>query len=336
MCLYPTLIKNPKYKPNKKNGGIIPAVNDKRLLYVPIGCQECIECRRQKANNWKVRLLEDIKHNTNGKFITLTFSEESLTQLDNEISEKLKGYDRDNAIATRAIRKFYQRWRKKYKKPPRYWVVTELGKTNTERIHLHGIIWTDTPKDIVQQLWKYGNMGWQKTWQQENNYVSEKSIGYLIKYVTKKDTSHQNYKSIVLTSNGIGKQFTDSLRAKENAYKPTDTNTSYRLENGLKMALPIYYKNKLYTDEQKESLWIEQLNKEERYVNKERVSIKNGLQSYWALLKYNQKLNKEMGFGDGTKNWEQIEYEKQLRELKRQERWKKQTEKHGYPKEWDI
>ena len=32
MCLYPTLIKNPKYKPNKKNGGQVPPVLDKRVL----------------------------------------------------------------------------------------------------------------------------------------------------------------------------------------------------------------------------------------------------------------------------------------------------------------
>jgi len=37
MCLYPKLIKNPKYKPNKKNGGIVPELKDIRVLAVPIG-----------------------------------------------------------------------------------------------------------------------------------------------------------------------------------------------------------------------------------------------------------------------------------------------------------
>ena len=48
MCLYPKLIKNRKYMPNKKNGGNVPEVQDDRVLYVPVGCGNCIECKRQK------------------------------------------------------------------------------------------------------------------------------------------------------------------------------------------------------------------------------------------------------------------------------------------------
>ena len=60
MCFYPNLVKNPKYKANKKNGGIIPPIIDKRVLYVPIGCQKCIECKTKKSNEWRTRLLDDI------------------------------------------------------------------------------------------------------------------------------------------------------------------------------------------------------------------------------------------------------------------------------------
>ena len=34
MCLYPKLIKNKKYTKSKKNGGVIPAVSDNRVLWV--------------------------------------------------------------------------------------------------------------------------------------------------------------------------------------------------------------------------------------------------------------------------------------------------------------
>ena len=54
MCLYPRLIKNPKYKANKKNGGIIPAISDKRVLAVPIGCGKCIECKKRSVENGKL------------------------------------------------------------------------------------------------------------------------------------------------------------------------------------------------------------------------------------------------------------------------------------------
>ena len=56
MCLYPKLIKNKKFEPNKKNGGVAPPVNDKRTLLVPVGCGKCMECMRKKANDWRTNL----------------------------------------------------------------------------------------------------------------------------------------------------------------------------------------------------------------------------------------------------------------------------------------
>ena len=74
MCLYPKLIKNKKYTKNKKNGGVIPAVSDKRVLAVPIGCGNCLLCRKKKANSWRNRLIEECKNDLTGVFVTLTFN----------------------------------------------------------------------------------------------------------------------------------------------------------------------------------------------------------------------------------------------------------------------
>ena len=41
---------------------------------------------------------------------------------------------------------------------------------------------------------------------------------------------------------------------------------SYRCKNGAKINLPIYYRNKIYTEEERELLWIQKLNKGEVYV----------------------------------------------------------------------
>ena len=56
MCLYPKMVKNPKYKPNKKNGGIIPAVYDNRVLAVPIGCGRCMECMKKKTKRLESKI----------------------------------------------------------------------------------------------------------------------------------------------------------------------------------------------------------------------------------------------------------------------------------------
>ena len=117
---------------------------------------KCMECRKKKAREWQVRLSEDIKEHKNGKFITLTFDTENLIKLTNKVKlehykkckTKLQGYELDNKIATYAIDKFCERWRKKYKKFPRHWLITELGTQRTEHIHLHGIIWADDIQEI--------------------------------------------------------------------------------------------------------------------------------------------------------------------------------------------
>jgi len=215
MCLYPTLIKNRKYTSTKKNKGIIPPINDERVKMVPIGCQECIECRKQKARQWQVRLLEHIKTNTNGKFITLTFSNEAIKELDREIDNNIQGYHRDNAIATLATRRFLERYRKLHKRSIQHWLVTELGHRGTENIHIHGILWTNDNLNDIEKIWKYGFM-WkgQKVNGVTRNYVNPTTVGYIMKYVMKKDEKHKTFKSKILTSPGIGNNYTNTYASK--------------------------------------------------------------------------------------------------------------------------
>ena len=97
MCLYPNIIRNKKYMSNKKNGGIIPAVQDERTLYVAVGCGKCMECMKQKARNWQIRLSEEIRDTKNGIFVTLTFNEENLTKI-KEILIKESKTKRKNAV----------------------------------------------------------------------------------------------------------------------------------------------------------------------------------------------------------------------------------------------
>lgn len=326
MCLYPRLINNRKYIANKKNGGIIPAVLDKRVLMVPVGCGKCMECKKQKAREWTVRLQEEIKENKNGKFVTLTFSNESIKELAKEI-KGLNGYDLDNEIATLATRRFLERWRKKYKKSVRHWFVTELGGNGTENIHIHGIIWTDKLNEI-SEIWKYGfiTIGERRydNGKEKNNktigYVNEKTINYIVKYVNKTDEKHKEYNSKILTSAGIGKNYMKRPDSKLNKYQENNTKETYTTRQGIKLAMPIYYRNKIYTDEEKEKLWIQKLDKKERYICGEKIDISKGEEEYNKTLKYYQDKNKRLGYGDNKKNWDLKRYENERRNIKIKER----------------
>ena len=211
--------------------------------------------------------MEDIKVHTNGHFVTMTFSEESYNKLAGEI--KAEGYTLDNEVATLATRRFLERWRKQHKKSARHWLVTELGQTNTERIHLHGIIFTDKPADI-QKHWQYG---WVTIGNGKKSYVSPRTVNYITKYVTKLDPLHKYYKPKILCSAGIGANYTKQYNFTKNEYKENETDTKYKTKEGFKIAMPIYWRNKRYTEEEREKLWIQKLDENVRYIGGEKVNI---------------------------------------------------------------
>ena len=257
MCLYPTLRRNKKYEKNKKNGGIIPPVLDTRVLYVPTACGNCLECRKKKAREWTIRLQEDIKGQVKKRFITLTLSNESYNEL-YAISEKktlerieklktlgldehdkkkrlsneyikLRGYKKENEIITLAVRRFMERWRKEHKVSLRHWLVSELGGNGTENIHLHGIVYTDD-LEKVEKLWKYGYVWKGKVINGKlQNYVNDRTINYMVKYISKIDFKHEYYKPIILNSAGIGANYEKSRNFEDNRYIAGKTNEMLRL-----------------------------------------------------------------------------------------------------------
>lgn len=330
MCLYPQLIKNPKYKENKKNGGRIPPVLDKRVLWVPIGCGQCMECRGQKKREWQVRLQEDIKKHTNGKFITLTFSNESIAKLatNTEGLKRLnrvtiaKGYDLDNEICIAALRLFNERWRKKHNEALRHFMVTELGHNGTENVHMHGIVWTNETYEEIAKIWQYGHIWPRDEKIRKQTWVNAKTVNYIIKYITKVDKDHEYYKGRVLSSPGIGRNFEDSMEAARCKFNGIDTIQTYRTNTGHKIAMPTYWRNKIYSEDEREKLWLIMMDKNERWIGGEKIDMKveNAERDYFNMVKWYRRINQELGYGTGMKTWDQVEYERIRREMLQTER----------------
>ena len=317
MCLYPKLIKNRKYVVNKKNGGDVPQATDDRVKWVSAGCNKCIECRKRKQREWQVRLSEEIRNNKMpAYFVTMTYSEEKMQELDDLVDNEVKGYNRDNEIARISVRRFTERWRKKYKKTVRHWLVTELGTNKTERLHLHGIIWCKNKEDI-EEKWQYGGV-------YLGEYVSNKTINYIVKYLNKSDKIHKEYIPKMFVSQGIGKKYLERKDKENNTYKENgETNEAYRTREGLKLALPIYYRNYIYNEKEREKLWIEKLDKNERWVMGQKIDISETDEEYYKAMYSARIKNQRMGYGNDESNWEQKEYENNRRNLKRLERIKK-------------
>lgn len=289
MCLYSKMILNPKYLPNKKNGFNPPRCDDERKRYVPIGCGNCIECRKKTQREWQVRLMNEMKYDKTGQFITLTFSEEGLKKVEEQAESK-----EANIVAGVAVRKFLERWRKKYKKSVKHWFITELGHEGTKRLHLHGIIYTEKTNEEIQERWGYGitDLGYE---------MSQRTINYIIKYITKPDNDNKGFRGKIFTSKGLGKKYLESWDAKNNAYRVGETREYIKLPTGSKTALPIYYRNKLYTEDEREKLWIEKLDKDEAYVMGRKiknVSTTEGQREMWEAIQWARRQNKEQGYGE--------------------------------------
>lgn len=317
-------MRNGRYRPNKKNGGIVPAVLDNRVLATPIKCNECIECHKQKRNGWRVRINEEIKTDKRGFFITLTFTDDAIKELaTTKEARGLSGYALDNKIAKIAVRRFYERHRKDYGKTIKHWLVTEIGGNNTERIHLHGIIWTDLTPLEIQRYWGYGNIrdGKYKPTNRKQSYLNERTINYITKYLTKKDPKHKYYKSEVLSSNGIGKEYANSHAAKMQKYIRGRTQEAYITRGGHEIQMPTYLRNKIYSDEEREKLWIEKLDKGYMYILGRRINVKTNEQEYKEFLREAQKRNKKLGYGNGDFNWQEKVNEEHRRILKQKENW---------------
>lgn len=307
MCIYPRLILNRKYTATKKNKGIIPKITDERVKYVSIGCGKCIECTKKKAREWKIRLSEEIRTNNSGTFVTLTFDEDSLNKFKEEFKESHE-QTIENEIATRAVRLFLERWRKSYKKSLKHWLITEKGHENTKRIHLHGIIFTKNI-EAIKKHWKYG-------WVYIGEYVNEKTISYITKYVTKIDEQNKWFTGKILTSPGIGANYINRPDSKNNRYQEK-TNELYINRSGIKTPIPIYYRNKIYSEEEREKLWCEKLDKQIRYVlgTKIDISTPEGEKLYDQMILEARQKNKRLGYG--SISWDAYKYKKTCKKLKK-------------------
>lgn len=313
MCLYPKLIKNRRYVPNKKNGGVPPQCPDERLLYVTAACGKCMECRKQNQRQWLVRMSEELRQEPNAYFITLTIDDESYSNISNTYN-----ITDNNEIATKAIRLCLERIRKQTKKSIKHWFITELGHENTERLHLHGIVWGIGSDKLITDKWKYGITF-------TGNFVSEKTIQYITKYMTKIDEQHKEFTGKVLCSQGIGRGYTDRADANKHKYKKGETIETYRLRNGAKINLPIYYRNQIFTEKEREKLFIDKIEKGIIYVMGQPVA-RDDEEYYMALLDEGRKTEQKL-YGYNVKEWEEQKYISRLRrQKKKQEKEQKELE----------
>lgn len=185
---------------------------------------------------WRVRLLNEFNSYTkeqrsNSYFVTLTINNSNIKIPPNVL-----------------IRRFLERIRKKVGHSVRHWFTTEFGKS-TQRLHFHGILF-DLPFDRRElfSYWKYGFV--------DIRPLTHQRISYITKYITKSADDWvvaPKYKQLVFTSPGLGKAYTEDP-TNIRYHHQQDSLLPLMSHGGHTLALPRYYRQKVFTAQELERL----------------------------------------------------------------------------------
>jgi hypothetical protein len=201
-----------------------------------VPCGKCFQCINARIQGWAARLEKEADFSKSAFFITLTYDEENVPYTPNGWQTVLK-YD---------LQKFFKRLRKREKEKIKYYAVSEYGGI-TLRPHYHILLFNATVENI-EKAWEHGHIHY--------GNLEAASVRYCLKYMEKDriephpDDDRENIKAYM--SKGLGKAYLNDKTLKwhrDDLYN----RCYYPLPDGKKASLPRYYKEKLYTvDERKE------------------------------------------------------------------------------------
>lgn len=225
-CISPLNILNPTISKDKlKNLSEV-----KKRLNVP--CGKCINCLATKRNEWTFRLYQEQKVAKSALFLTLTYSQDNVIYSNTE--ETL--YKKDLQDFIKKLR--YQQ-KKKCQSKIRYYAVGEYG-TETDRPHYHAAMF-NLDKSIIKELNQY----WEKGFAHIGD-LNPASIRYLTKYLINRVGEYETKeKPFALMSRrpGIGNNYL----SKTGQYHKKLDKTTVRNDQGQTMAMPRYYREKIFS-----------------------------------------------------------------------------------------
>lgn len=202
-----------------------------------VPCGKCFECANKKRADWTFRLKEELQTADSAYFITLTYNDENVKNLNK-----------------REIQLFLKRLRKAQAKlvelKIRYFLTAEYG-SRTNRPHYH-IILINVVKPILEAL--INGKFWVNEYGQSMGHVdmipvSDGNIHYINKFhVVGKYTGNPDIPPFNMMSKSIGKNWLN----KQDAW-----NAKKRLDGVIRsgeyiQAIPKYYKKKLFNIKESE------------------------------------------------------------------------------------
>jgi len=203
---------------------------------VPVPCGRCPPCKQRRVESWVFRLLQEEKQHTSAVFITLTYDTQHVPISPNGFMTLQKS---DYQLFMKRLRKANPTWTLKY------YACGEYG-SQTKRPHYHAIIFGVEDSAAIHDAWGLGTT--------HVGSVSDKSIAYTMKYIDKAKRKKEHERDdrlpeFALMSKGLGANYVQDEQIQR--YHQADLSRLYvTREGGHKVAMPRYYRSKLYTEQQ--------------------------------------------------------------------------------------
>lgn len=235
------------------------------LEKVPVPCGRCPPCKLRRVNSWVFRLLQEELQHSHAHFVTLTYATQHVPITDNGFMTLTRGHETvkidpgiyDTPRLCRWPRKYskevdlccFTKYMKRLRKLTdvkglKYFVVGEYGSANL-RPHWHAIVFgVEDPQHFVD-AWGLGEV--------HIGSVTGDSVAYCMKYIDKPHRipvhdRDDRVPEFSLMSKGLGKNYlTDSMVD----YHKADLSRLYATkEGGHRIALPRYYRQKIYSEDE--------------------------------------------------------------------------------------
>jgi len=224
-CDTPFHVNNPRY----------PIYSNDRQ--VPVPCGKCPACLSRRTSVWTFRLKQQAKNANSSHFITLTYD----TRF---VPITKRGF---LTLEKRDVQLYFKRLRKLHGQnhtPIKYYLAGEYG-SKTFRPHYH-IILFNADIELIHKAWDKGEV--------HIGELTEASAAYTAKYINKGKVipMHQNDDRIPEFSLMSKKLGINYLSEKIINYHRADIERNFiTLEDGKKISLPRYFREKIWTEKER-------------------------------------------------------------------------------------
>lgn len=263
-CDNQSSIKLDKPKPDNRGG----------LIYnIPINCGKCLNCKKNRVNQWSFRLMKELEVSTSSYFITLTYDTVNIPITNNgfmtlkkkpePVKQRNKDY-KDQSLQgfikrlryyegnlNHVTRIEYEQTKKSgiditKQKPLKYYAAGEYG-TKRKRPHYHIILFNLKDEESIYKAWTSGSV--------HIDEVNNNTIDYTLKYIMKANGGYKfkafdGEKEFSLMSKGLGDSY---LTKKQISFYKKNLEHNYVFHpKGYKVPTPKYYRDKIYSDNEKD------------------------------------------------------------------------------------